>query len=108
MCASVFLSDICTVTEMAVRQGWGGGGLKEDGMNRVKRKYEGRKKKGLGAPAVANMAAIAICSSMILVIHTQHNHGTNIVSSLSYVVPWRRVPVRYFILRECYFTLNVI
>jgi hypothetical protein len=23
------------------------------------------------------MAAIAICSSMILVIHTQHNHGTN-------------------------------
>jgi hypothetical protein len=26
---------------------------------------------------VANMAAIAICSSMILVIHTQHNHGTN-------------------------------
>jgi hypothetical protein len=27
--------------------------------------------------SVANMAAIAICSSMILVIHTQHNHGTN-------------------------------
>jgi hypothetical protein len=26
---------------------------------------------------VANMATIAICSSMILVIHTQHNHGTN-------------------------------
>jgi hypothetical protein len=26
---------------------------------------------------VANMAAIAICSSMILVIHTQHNQETN-------------------------------
>jgi hypothetical protein len=26
---------------------------------------------------VANMAAIAVCSSMILVIHVQHNHGTN-------------------------------
>jgi hypothetical protein len=31
-----------------------------------------------------------------------------IVLSLSYVVPWRHVSVWYFILRECYFTHNVI
>jgi hypothetical protein len=32
----------------------------------------------------------------------------NCNQKLSYVVPWRRVSVRCFIRRECYFTLNVI
>jgi hypothetical protein len=32
---------------------------------------------------VANMVTIAICSSMILVIHVQQNHGNNKISATS-------------------------
>jgi hypothetical protein len=48
-------------------RGWSTG--EEETENRVSRKGN--------EWSVANIATIAICSSMILVIHTQHNHGTN-------------------------------